>query len=165
MLLSPFTSIKGVVRHGGGYKKSGSVAATLINDMFDSLSVIGNVQAHVLFIHGLEDSIVMPCCAHRPFATLTTSILATARSYRCTHLLLRDDQVPSDHSKRLFAACKSKVKEIILIPTMGHNDVFEDPFRCSVEAAVVNFLNRNSIIGHTTRGGWFRGSGSTACLY
>jgi len=129
MLLSPFTSIKGVVRHGGGYKKSGSVAATLINDMFDSLSVIGSVQAPVLFIHGLEDSIV-----------------------------------PSEHSKRLFAACKSKVKEIILIPTMGHNDVFEDPFRCSVEAAVVNFLNRNGIIGHTTRGGWFRGTGPKRSL-
>jgi len=58
ILLSPFTSIKGVVRHGRGCGSLGALGAAVMNDMFPSIELIGEVQAPILVIHGTADELV-----------------------------------------------------------------------------------------------------------
>ena len=55
VLISPFTSIKEVVRNSFG-----SLLSTFIKDRFDNLSKISQVEAPTLLIHGKEDELVPP---------------------------------------------------------------------------------------------------------
>lgn len=54
ILVSPFTSIRAVVEHGGGMF-GGSGASSLISERFDSLSAMSSIQCPTLIFHGEKD--------------------------------------------------------------------------------------------------------------
>jgi len=59
VLVSPFTSIKAVVEHGGGYFTNlGPFGKHFITERLNSLAAIPDIRCPTLFVHGTLDNIV-----------------------------------------------------------------------------------------------------------
>ena len=132
ILLSPFTCIKDVVEKQG---IAGKLASKVISkDFFRSIDAVQAITVPLLIIHGTDDSIVPVAHGQQ---------LYEAASVQARELVLVEGEA-SQH----IQGCT----EHMVHAGMGHNNIFEGEYYNQVKQAVIDFVDKFSLINWNRAG-------------
>jgi len=135
VLVSPFSSIRAVVEHGGGML-GGSGASSLISQRFDSLSAMPLIQCPLLIFHGEKDEM---CPVEGAQELLDASISPEKHLERFAEMT-HDNVFLQDDSLGYITAMVKSFKAHIPLPSEGPAvEIDIGPgFECSVDLSMTD---------------------------